>query len=272
MMNCNCGDADLTVMQESALRTEENVAVRLERIVYDAYFLPRTPEGVQQAKKIRASIRKEFEQLEANRKAAKRNVLEPYERAEKLYNCAVRDPYEKADEELKVFIQLNEDDQKQQCEDMLRRYFEECCDNYGINFLKFEDCGVPVSMATVQKKNHGAELDKIFDFVSMIAMNVETIKTMDFADEIFVEFQTSLSISSAIRAVRDRHRKQQEAAAFLFAGAGCSQDQQNRAAILEAAPDIEEQCTVEFRASGTLEALRAMKAYGVAQGIVFESM
>ena len=187
--------------------------------------LPKEPENLPQVKKARADLRRYFESLEEQRKAVKAAVMAPYNDAEARYKRLVSDPINNADRLCKHFVETIESSLKRQCEDGLREYFLELCSVNHVEFLKFEQAGIQVDMASARQKTPKKLRDQLSKFVSRVSTEVDRISEMEDAEEILVEYKQSLNLSSAIGIVLERHRrlKQQREESLSRASAKASE-------------------------------------------------
>lgn len=255
----------------------DSVKQSLRILMADISTLPRNDESLKHIKKVRANLTKEFERMEEQRKAVKKQIMEPYIQAEEKYKAYISGPYKAADDFLKGWVDGYQDELKGKCEAALRQYFKECCQSLQIDFLKFEDCGVVVDMAMARQKTPSKAIDKVFDFVTAVRTDLDVIATFDNGCDILAEYKRGLSLQEAIATVTNRKKEEEAAQAFLEARKQQQlETQQHIAALMEAAPEIvpepEERFTVAFSATGTIEALKAMKAYGMSLGITFEDI
>lgn len=255
----------------------DSVRQNLETLLADISTLPQDDDSLKYVKQIRANLAKDFERLETQRKAAKRQVMEPYDLAEQKYKQYISGPYKEADAQLKKWVDDYQNGMKQRCEDTLRAYFDELCQSQGIDFLPFHRCGVVVDMAMARQKEPRKAMEQIYNFVMSVRQDMDTILKMDNAEEIMAEYRSFPVLSSAVITV-DKRKKEKERMALFLEEQRRNQDQQSvaQAALIEVAPEIapepEEQYSVCFKATGTLSALKAMKAHAIALGITFEEI
>lgn len=255
----------------------DSVQRNLRVLLADISTLPQNDESLKYVKQIRANLAKDFERMEIQRKAVKRQVMEPYNLAEQKYKEFISEPYAAADSFLKKWVDDYQGNMKQKCTDVLQKYFNELCQANGIDFLPFHRCGIKVDMAMARQKEPTKAIDTIYEFVMSVRADMDTILKMENADEIMVEYRKCHSLSVAVAIVTNR-RIDMEKVRSTLEEQRQQQDQQNaiRAALMEAAPEIqpepEEQYSVCFKATGTLSALKAMKAHAIALGITFEEI
>ena len=199
------------VISENLVDLQERVASIADMVNQ----LPKVPDSVPQVKKARADLRKYFDSLEEQRKAVKAAVMAPYNEAEAKYKALVSGPIQSADRLCKDFVDGVELEMKQACENGLRDYFDELRAANHVEFLKFEQAGIVVDMASAKQKTPKKLREQLVQFVSRVASDVDRIAEMDDAEEIMVEYQKSLNVADAIGIVLDRHRRiqaQREAA------------------------------------------------------------
>lgn len=97
-----------------------------EKRVADAMQMVVSEETVKTVKKVRAELNSEFSALEQSRIAAKKAVMEPYEKLEAIYKTCVTDVYGPANEQLGSKIADVENGLKEAKKEKVKAYFEEC--------------------------------------------------------------------------------------------------------------------------------------------------
>ena len=264
----------LPVIEEQLRSMKETVDKRVE----EALSLVCTEETIQTVKSARAELNKEFQELEEQRKEVKKAVLSPYERFETVYKECVSDAFKRADAALKSKVDATEREIKQRCEDGLREYFAELCAAERVDFVRYEQAGIVVDMASAKQKTPKKLREKLADFVSGIARSMELISDMEDAEEIMVEFKRTLDAPAAISTVQERHRRieaEKEAQAFR---------EEQRAREAEAVAKVEAAAspTVEppieadkvyrctFTVSATKPQLKKLKEFLIQEGIRYE--
>ncbi len=189
---------------EERLRT---VKESVNRRVSNALAMVCTEETLQAVKAERAKLNQEFAILEDQRKAAKKAVLEPYERFEEVYRDCVSIGFKQADEALRSKIAKVESEIKRRCEEGLRYYFAELCAKHHLDWLTYERAGIKVDMASAKAKTPQKLREQLTAFVAGVAESVDRINTLEDAEEIMVEYQKSLNAADAICTVQKRHRR-----------------------------------------------------------------
>lgn len=185
-----------------------------EQYALDAEAMVCTADTIQSVKGFRADMRKAFEAVEEQRKAAKRAVLEPYERLEAVYKECVTIPFRRADDTCSRKAAEVEQDLKNRCEAGLRTYFDELCAFHHLDWLAYERAGVKVDLTSAKAKTPKKLREQLAAFVAGVAASVDRINTLDDAGEIMVEFQESLDAAKAICDVKKRHQRVEEAQAM----------------------------------------------------------
>lgn len=221
---------------EERLRTLKD---RWERRVLDAEAMVCTEDTIQAVKSFRAEMRKEFDEVEALRKAAKQAVMEPYNRFEVVYKECVTDAFVRADMACSKKVRSVEDDTKNRCKDGLRDYFDELCAVHHLDWLTYERAGIKVDMASAKAKTPKKLREQLAAFVAGVAESVDRINTLEDAGEIMVEYQRTLDAASAICAVQDRHRRIEEQKAAQEARASIRAQEEEAVRRVEAlAPPV----------------------------------
>lgn len=259
--------------------TENMQSVRdgLELLLADIATIPKDDDGLKYVKQVRANLAKDFERMESHRKQVKAAVMEPYDKAMEKYKEFIADPYKEADHRLKEWVDEYQNGLKKKCEDTLREFFDELCRACEIDFLTYGHCGVVVDMAMARQKEPKKGMDQIYNFVMSVRSDLDTILKMEDAEEIMAEYRCCPILADAIGKVTRRKADRENTARFLE-NQRRQREQQSAAqtAMIEAAPEIqpapEEKYSVCFRATGTLSALKAMKAHAHALDITFETI
>lgn len=243
--------------------------------------LPREAESLPRVKKARADLRKYYETLEEQRKVVKDAVMAPYNEAEEKYKDLVSGPIQRADRLCKDFVDSVESSIKQECEASLKEYFYELRAANHVEFLKFEQAGIVVDMASAKQKTPKKLREQLVQFVARVASDVDRIAEMDDSEEIMVEYHKTLNVADSIGIVMDRHRRiqaQWEAAqareAAKSAEAAAIQKVEAIAPPLEvpieASQEPEKQFKCTFTVTATKPQLKRLKEFLNQEGIRYE--
>lgn len=226
-------------------------------------------------KKKRSALNARFKEFEERRKAVKKAILVPYDAFEKVYEECVAMPFGGADEKLKEAIGAVEEGIKSDRRKELSDYLAELCVVKGIDFdLTLEKLNIRVglsdSMPAIKKTLKATVED--------IAANLLLIGTLEYADEIRVEFRASLNVSQAAATVRARHaaidtEKARRESLLKSVNATDEQMQEIDKIIAESAPTIipaqiepevqpvQQKFRVTFTVTGTLDQIKALKQF-----------
>lgn len=169
-----------------------------------------TPESKQVAKKIRAELSKEFNELETARKAVKKAILEPYDNFDKLYSEQIKAKYNATDKALKAKIGEIEQVEITDKAEKVKRYFDELVMALPYDWIKpyltFEKYGLKINLSTSQKS---FEM-QCKTYVDRIKNDCIAIMSMDDSEEIMAEYVESLNFALAVGVVQQRHKKVEE--------------------------------------------------------------
>lgn len=189
------------------------VKAQVEAMTAEAASLVCTAETVQTVKNRRAELRKQFDELEAQRKAAKAAVMAPYNEFEQVYKDCITVPFRAADNALKATIDGFELELKDRCRAELQGYFDELCAVHGVNFLDMPTAmsigKIKISMADAQAKTPRKLQDALSEVVARVATGMDQISRMDDAAEIMDEYKRCFDVGHAVDVVRGRQRRVQ---------------------------------------------------------------
>lgn len=255
----------------------DNVRQRLELVLTEVGQLPADDSSLKRVKAVRADISRQFAAMEEQRKAVKRQVMEPYTKAEEKYRSCIAEPYRAADAKLKAWVDDYQNGMKKVCEDGLREYFDELCQSQGVDFLRFSQAGVTVDMAMARQKEPRKAMEAIESFVAGVRSDLDTILAMEAAAEILPEYRKGLDLAEAILTVKRRHAAAAKAAEEIStARERHEQQKQHRQQLLDAMIEIggqplqEELYTMTFTVTGSLPDLKALKAYILSTDLIIE--
>lgn len=244
-----------------------------EQKAADAESMVCTEATIQAVKAFRAEMRKEFDEIEALRKQVKKAVLEPYDAFETAYKDCVTAAFRRADDACAFKISETEGSLKQRCADGLREYFTELCAARGIYWLKYEDAGIKVDMASAKQKRPKKLREQLAKFVERVFGEAYTISVMDNAEEIMAEYKLSLNFVGAIDAVSARHKRVEAERQQMEQMAARKVSEYNAVARVEALGPptvVEEQIAVTFTVTDTKERLIALREWMKANGYKYE--
>ena len=187
------------------------MSIEIDEKVEFAKSLVCTEDTVKEIKKTRAELNSDFKNLEEKRKEVKMAVLQPYNDFEATYKMYVSDKFNMADKDLKTKIDDVENQLKEDKAAEIKAFFEEYRISNNIDFVKYENAGINVTLsASIKSLKEQAKsfIDRINDYLALI-------DTQENKAEIMVEYKKTLNFSQAITTVTSRlkaieEQKQQE--------------------------------------------------------------
>lgn len=265
----------LPVIEEQLRSMQEQV----EKRTSEAMSMVCTEDTVQAVKKIRAELNSEFWELESQRKAVKKAILEPYDRFDALYSRCISGPYKRADAALKGKIDAVQGEMRASKEAELSEFYNEYAAAHGVDWLPFQRAGIKVLLSSSMKKLK----DDARAIIDQIEVDTVAISKMENATEIMAEYKTCRSLADAVTIVRERHERidaeqkvaeerkaAQEAqrAAVERVEAAAPEIMDPPVMATQGAPEKEYSCT--FKVMTTLSKLKALKAYMDKEEIRYE--
>lgn len=283
----------------------EVLSKEIDEKVNNALSLVCNEETRKDVKEVRANLNKQFKELEEQRKSVKKLVLDPYDDFEKVYKNCVTEKFKLADSELKNKIDNVENGLKEEKRQEAITYFNEYATSLKIDFAKFEDMKLNITLTTTKTSIQKA----IEDYLNKINTDTATIMLQEYKDEILVEYkgngynlnnamQTVLKRVEQIKAEKERQEelaKQKELEAQTVAkvdevatveeplqapvtlgvdtGEGYSKSVETTAEIQpKPAESMAEEkiYTMKFTVQGTIEQLKAIKRFLESEGIKYE--
>lgn len=265
----------LPVIEERLRSMQEQV----EKRTSEAMSMVCTEDTVQAVKKLRAELNSEFWELEGQRKAVKKAILEPYERFDALYKSCIGDPYKQADTDLKGKIDAVQGEIRAKKEMELAEFYNEYAAAHCVDWLHFCDTGIKVLLSSSMKKLK----DEARAIIDQIEADTTAIDGMDNAEEVMAEYKACRSLADAVTIVKQRHERieaEQKAAEERKAAQEAQQAAVERveaAAPVVMAPPVqapqearEREYSCVFTVKTTITKLKALKAYMDKEGIKYD--
>ena len=169
-----------------------------------------TEDTLKSAKNTRATLRKELDDFETQRKYIKEQVNAPYEAFEKAYKEHIKVHYDKADSTLKAKIDEVQNRLLDDKRGRIKDYFTEFCAAQGIDFLIFERLPLNITLSASDKSLK----EQVANFVSEVSKSLQLIERLnepdEFKAEILTDYKQTLDITRAIQGAQ--YRKQQREA------------------------------------------------------------
>ena len=237
-----------------------------------------------ETKSLRTDLNNLFAELEIRRKEVLREVEAPITQFKATYKECVSDHFKQADAILKAKINAVESTMKGACEEKLRAFFDELTQAQGLDFLKYEQAGITVSMADARAKTQPPKKlrEQLERFVCRVGQDVDMIRNLEnYSDEIMAVYKHTLCATDAIQSVHERHRqieqaraeqerrnavKAQEAEARQKVEAFAPPIADNTAAVAYEMSPTEDVLSCTFTITDTLPRLRLLKQFLDANG------
>lgn len=195
---------DIIVVKQLPIIEErlQEISSQLLLKVANALELPCTEETRKEIKAILAELRKDFKDLENKRISVKKAVLGPYEKFESVYKKLITDIFRPAEEDLKKKIDAVENGIKEQIRTAVVEYFEELCNASELDFIKFEDVGLNITLSS----RESSLKKKVAEFFDRVKSDLALIESQEHNEDILVEYKRNgLNASSAILTVKNRY-------------------------------------------------------------------
>ena len=180
----------------------EKLSVEIKEKVDKATSLVCTEENYKEIKEIRSALRKEFNELEIQRKNVKNAIMEKYNAFEEIYKEKVANLYKQADDELNRKITISTYTLFKEKEDKIRAFAEEHIKfNHLEDIIKFEDINLNINLSASIKSLK----TKIIEFCEKISNDLSSIKQMEDSEELTLEYKkNNFELSKAILIVNER--------------------------------------------------------------------
>jgi hypothetical protein len=275
----------LPVVAERFSQMVEPVRMRVDEIL----AMDCTEETKKAIKAERAALNRFRDEMKAAVRSKKNELFAPWVAVEDEVKRIDRICAE-ADEALKDKIGAVESEEKSAKERALRGYFDEKCIFHDIEWLEYESMPLTVRLSDSMKSLYRT----VDTFVERIAADAEVILRMEDAPEIMYEYKKCLNLASAVKIVAERKINTAAEAESLGIAKEKSEASASRTKEVERAcedaqkseslkapvcvcddkntlvRDGDNSCkryNAEFRVTGTLEQLRALKKFIVENGI-----
>lgn len=221
-------------------------------------------------KKIRAEFNKESKSYDMQFKQAEKTILEPWNNVKSTYKTNVAEKYKAADQTLKAKINEIENGLKYEKEQEALKYFEELRIKESLDFIKFEDAHLNITMSiSIKKLKEQAD-----EFINKIVADMELLKTQAHRTEITVEYKKTLDINQSIITVNKRieaielqNKKEAEYERQKQEEKEKIENMPVEKPIVEEVPTVEptiepvKEYSVSFKVSGTMEELKSLASF-----------
>ena len=252
--------------------TEAALKLIAEQTAHDlqiAMDMACTEETKQACKNRRAELRKQFDEYEAERKEKTAEYEKPLKAFKVIYDKYIKEPFQRADTALGDKIKAVESQQKADKAEAVKVYAEELKAAYGLVWLDSERVMPPVTLSVSEKK-----------LKEQVKENLDRIKSdtiaaqIDTTGETLAEYMITLNLAQAHTAVNER-RKAVETAKKAREEAEKQEEAKQEAVerVDSFAPPVQVEevktYSMTFTVSGTIEQLKALKAFMINNNITF---
>lgn len=196
------------IVYEKIENVGQEIEKRITSLELDKQLV--TEDTKKALKDTRATLNKEFENFETQRKQIKEKIQKPYIEFENAYNKFIKVHYENAEQTLKT--KINEFDKQiiADKEARIREYFTELCQSNKIDFLPFSKIGLKINISTSDKSLK----DRVNEVIEKIKNDLSLVNNIsendEFKAEILTEYKQTFDISASIS--NAQYRKQQREA------------------------------------------------------------
>lgn len=230
-----------------------------------------TENTVKEIKKIRAELNKEFAEYEEARKGVKKAISEPYDRFNATYKECVSDVFKAADGELRRKVAAVEDGLKKAKHENVKRFAVELRAASELEWLDVDRVIPNVTLSSTES----SLIQKTSETIERISEDVKAIDD----PEVFAEYKKTLNLAQAQTSVKNRRAEIERAKAESLAHYERIKKQVENMAVEAEMPEALEPPTVSivqepvytmsFTVKGTIDRLKAVKAFLVENNIEF---
>lgn len=229
-----------------------------------------TEETKRAVKKYRTELKKTFEELEAERKEKTAEYEKPLKDFKAMYDEYIAQPFKEADQALKSKIDEVEKTQKDTKRESVEVYAKELIQAYALTWLDVYQVMPNITLSASEK----ALKKQVKDTVDRIKSEVDCINAMPDSSELMAEYMSCLNLADAQMIVTQRKKaieQAEQAKAAYKEQEEVKQEVTERIEQLTPPVEVEEEktYTMTFTVSGTIEQLKALKAFMIANNINF---
>lgn len=256
---------------ENNIEQAKNYAIDLKKYYESIEF---TEEIKKDVEKERADINKQKKLVADFRKKIVAEYNKPIENFESMAKETEKILGETADF-ITSQVSIFDEKKKKEAEDKIRLFFDEYSLSKEIDFVKFEDLGIKIGINALTEKGSITKKiqDQITSFLDNVEKELQLINTLEFKDEILVEYKKTLKCASAIADVQDRHRQLEEMQKQKEEKTEeplTDESVQKRISHVTAPKVEEKKYSMTFTVTGTMSRLKELKEYLVKEGFISE--
>ncbi|MCI8466954.1 MAG: DUF1351 domain-containing protein [Bacilli bacterium] len=184
----------------------ELIGAYVDEQVKDVDQLKCTEENKQEVKNRRTEINNMLTLIDTKRKEIKKKINEPYDLFNKKYEETVKIKLENASKLLTDKINKIEDEQKLVKRNAVEKYFNEYCQFLKVDFVKFEQVGLNITLGISDKKLQ----EQTKDFLDKVNDDLTLIDSQEHKEEILIEYKKNLNASQSITMIVNRYKELEE--------------------------------------------------------------
>lgn len=257
---------------EDNINSIKEYALNLSKYYQGVVF---SEEQIKDAEEEKANINKQKKLVSDFRKEIVKQWNEPiklFEETAKETEKLLGSTYDVINEQVKIFNNKVLEEIKEKVES----YFNEYALSKNIDFISFDNLNVSItkglltSTGSLTKKTQ----DLIVNYIDDVEKNLKMISTLEFKEEILVEYKRTLQIASSIANVQERHQLLEEEKKRQEQLQNIQEKVEEVEKKVEEAleiPKVEEKIlSMTFKVYGTIEQLRDIKNYIESKGVKYE--
>lgn len=253
---------------EDNIQTVKEYALNLKAYYSGIVFTEETKKDAEEQK---AEVNKQKKQVADFRKQIIAKYNEPiklFEETAKETEKLLGDTYEFINEQVKKFDLAELEKVKEKVE----KYFEEYKLSKDIDFINFDDLNINITKGLLTSTGNLTKKvqDQITDFVDSVRKNLDLIQTLEFKEEILVEYKKTLKCADSIAEVQDRHRQLEELEKQKKEEPLTDDKVQEKISYVSAPKAEEKVYSMTFTVKGTMTRLKELKEYLLKEGFIDE--
>ena len=250
----------------------QRIASQIEGRLSAALQMTCTEETKTAVKKYRAELSKQFAEFEAERKEKTAEYEKPLKQFKELYDRYITKPFKNADTALKIKISEVENVQRAEKTTAVEDYALELITAYSLSWLDVSRIMPNITLSASEKSLKKA----VKDSADKIKADVDCINAISDNAELMAEYMKCLNLAQAKLTVVERQHAIE--AAEKAKSAYIQQEEIYKEAEKkieqlappEIVPEQEEKTySMTFTVSGTIEQLKALKAFMINNNIIF---
>lgn len=252
----------------------QRIASQIEGRLSAALQMTCTEETKAAVKKYRAELSKQFAEFEAERKEKTAEYEKPLKQFKELYDRYITKPFKNADTALKIKISEVENVQRAEKTAAVEDYALELITAYSLSWLDVSRIMPNITLSASEKSLKKA----VKDSADKIKADVDCINAISDNAELMAEYMKCLNLAQAKLTVVERQHAIEQAekakSAYIQQEEIYKEAEKKieQLAPPEIVPEQEEKTySMTFTVSGTIEQLKALKAFMIDNNIDFKN-